>query len=169
MRPIDLVRHRVLNRAVKSTPVMRVTLEPSRIGAASLAVATIATAVLLALLPGEAWLRAAAVVIGGAWGLGALRHATSIGMRRTIVAIELGADRRAIMTDRSGARIQGLVQAESYVGALLTTLVLRPDGARRSRALAIWPDTMPVDEFRRLRVLLRHGEAPRDEITTPTH
>jgi hypothetical protein len=29
--------------------------------------------------------------------------------------------------------------------------------------VAIWPDTMPADEFRRLRVLLRHGEAPRDE------
>jgi hypothetical protein len=151
---------------VKSTPVARVTLEPSRIGAALLAVATIATAAMLALLPGEAWLRAAAVVMAGACALGALRHATSIGRHCKIAVIELGADRRAIMTDRSGARIQGLVQAESYVGALLTTLVLRPDGARRSRALAIWPDTMPVDEFRRLRVLLRHGEVPRDEMTT---
>jgi hypothetical protein len=163
MRPIDRIRHRAPNRTVKSTPVLRVTLQPSRIGAALLAVATIATAAMLALLPGEAWVRAAAVVTAGACGIGALRRATSIGRRRTIAAIELGADRRAIMTDRSGTRIQGVVQAESYVGALLTTLVLRPDGARRSRALAIWPDTMPVDEFRRLRVLLRHGEAPRNE------
>jgi len=63
------------------------------------------------------------------------------------------------MTDRSGRRFQGVVQPESYVGALLTTVVLRPDGARRSRAIAIWPDTIPADEFRRLRVLLRHGES----------
>lgn len=158
MRPIDRIRHRAPNRAVKSTPVLRVTLQPSRIGAALLAVATIATAAMLALLPGEIWLRAAAVVMTGACGIGALRHATSIGMRRTIAAIELGADRRAIMTDRSGNRTQGIVSAESYVGSLVTTLVLRPDGARRSGALAIWPDTMPADEFRRLRVLLRHGD-----------
>jgi hypothetical protein len=43
-------------------------------------------------------------------------------------------------------------------GGLMTMLVLRPEGARRSRALAIWPDTMPAGEFRRLRVLLRHGD-----------
>ena len=157
MQPIDRIRHRAPNRAVKSTPVLRVTLQPSRFGAALLAAA------MLALLPGALWLRGIAVLITGACGIGALRHTTSIGMRRTIAAIELGADRRAAITDRSGRRIQGVVQPESYVGALLTTLVLRPDGARRSRALAIWPDTMPVDEFRRLRVLLRHGEAPRDE------
>lgn len=148
---------------MKSTAVLRVTLQPSRIAAVLIAAATIATAAMLAVLPGELWLRGVAVVITGACGIGALRHATAIGVRRTIAAIELGADRRATMTDRSGRCIQGVVQPESYVGALLTTLVLRPDGARRSRTVAIWPDTMPADEFRRLRVLLRHGEAPRDE------
>jgi hypothetical protein len=148
---------------VKSTPVLHVTIQPSRIGAALLAVATIATAAMLAMLPVDVWVRAAAIAMTGGCGIGALRHETTIGMRRTIAAIELGADRRAIMTDRSGTRIQSVVEAESYVGALLTTLILRPDGARRSRALAIWPDTMTVDEFRHLRVLLRHGEAPRDE------
>jgi hypothetical protein len=143
---------------VKSTPVLRVTLQPSRIAAALLALATIATAVMLSLLPGEPWLRAAGVLIAGACGIHALRRTTAIGMRRSIAGIELAADRRAILTDRSGQCIEAIVQPESYVGALLTTLVLRPDGARRSRALAIWPDTMSADEFRRLRVLLRHGD-----------
>jgi toxin CptA len=143
---------------VKSTPVLRVTLQPSRIAAGLLAAATIATAAMLGLLPGEPWLRAADVLIAGGCGIHALRRATSIGMRGSIAGIELAPDRRAIITDRSGRRIAGLVQPESYVGALLTTLLLRPDGARRSRALAIWPDTMRADEFRRLRVLLRHGD-----------
>lgn len=143
---------------MKSTPVLRVTLQPSRIAAALLALATIATAVMLSLLPGEPWLRAAGVLIAGACGIHALRRTTAAGMRRSIAAIELAADRRAIITDRSGQRIEAIVQPESYVGAMLTTLVLRPDGARRSCALAIWPDTMPSDEFRRLRVLLRHGD-----------
>ena len=124
-----------------------------------LALATIATAAMLALLPGEPWLRAAGVLVAGACGIHALRRTASVGMRRSIEAIELSADRRAIITDRSGQRIEATVQPESYVGALLTTLVLRRDGARRSRALAIWPDTMPADEFRRLRVLLRHGDS----------
>lgn len=85
-------------------------------------------------------------------------------MRRSVAAIELAADRRAIMTDRSGLSIEGVVQPQSYVGATLTTLVLRPGGARRSRALVIWPDTMSTEEFRRLRVLLRHGDSGSDRV-----
>jgi hypothetical protein len=128
-----------------------------------LASATITTAALLALLPGEPWLRGAGVLIAGACGIRALRGTTAISTRDSIAAVDLAADRRAILTDRSGRRIEAIVQAESYVGALVTTVVLRPEGARRSRALAIWPDTMPAGEFRRLRVLLRHGDPPRDE------
>ncbi len=147
---------------MKSTPVLRVTPESSRIAAAAIGAATVATAALLALMTGEVWLRGVAIIGTGACGIHALRYAAAIGIGGSITTIELAADRRAIMTDRSGRRIEGVIQPESYVGALLTTLVLRPDGARRSRALAIWPDMMGVDEFRRLRVLLRHGEPARD-------
>ncbi len=113
---------------------------------------------MLALLPGEPWLRGACVLIAGACGIRALRGATASDSKGPIAAVDLAADRRAILTDRSGRRIEATVQPESYVGALVTMLVLRPEGARRSRALAIWPDTMPAGEFRRLRVLLRHGD-----------
>jgi hypothetical protein len=147
---------------VKSTPVVRVTLQSSRIAAGLLAMVTIATAAMLALLPGEPWLRAAGVLAAGACGIHALRRTAASGIDRSIASIELGADHRIVITDRSGRRIAAIVRPESYVGALLTTLVLRPDGARRSRAVAIWPDTMPADEFRRLRVLLRHGDRGAD-------
>jgi hypothetical protein len=40
---------------------------------------------------------------------------------------------------------------------LLTTLVVRPDGKRRLRTVAILPDMLPADDFRRLRLLLRLG------------
>jgi hypothetical protein len=146
------------NRRVKSTPVLCVTLQPSRIAARLLASVTIATAAMLAGLPGDPWLRGAGVLIAGACGMRALRGTTASGDTGSIAAVDLAADRRAILTDRSGRRIEGNVQPESCVGALVTTLVLRPGGARRSRALAIWPDTMPAGEFRRLRVLLRHGD-----------
>jgi len=148
---------------MKSTPVLRVALQSSRIAAALLAAATIATAAMLALLPGEPWLRAAGVLVAGACGLHALRTTAAIGINRAIASIELAADRRIVITDRFGERIAAILRPESYVGALLTTLVLRPEGARRSRALAIWPDTMPADELRRLRVLLRHGDRGSDQ------
>lgn len=144
---------------VKSTPILRVALAPSRIASAAIGAATVATAALVALLPGEPGLRGAAVVVCGACGIRALRLAAAGATPRAIAAIELGVDRRAAFTERSGRRVEGVVQPGSYIGALLATLVLRPDGAGRSRAVAIFPDAMPVDDFRRLRVLLRHGEA----------
>ena len=128
-----------------------------------LALATIATAALLALLPGEPWLRAVGVVVAGACGLHALRITAAVGASGSMASIELAADRRIVITDRFGRHIAGIVRPESYAGALLTTVVLRPEGARCSRALAIWPDTMPADELRRLRVLLRHGDGGSDE------
>jgi hypothetical protein len=119
---------------------------------------TIATAAMVALLPGEPWLRGACVLIVGTCGIRTLRGTTGSGNKGPIVGVDLAADRRASLTDRFGRRIEAIVQAESHVGALVTTLVLRSEGTRRSRALAIWPDTMPAVKFRRLRVLLRHGD-----------
>lgn len=133
-------------------------LRPSRIGAILLAVATIATAGMLAFLPGDRGLRAGGVVLSGACGLFALRGGSPDGARSSIASVEVAVDGCAIVTERSGRRIAAVIRPESYVGAWLTTLVLRPEGARRSRAVVIWPDTMPPDEFRRLRVLLRHGQ-----------
>lgn len=148
---------------MKSTPVLRVTLQSSRIGAALLALATIATAAMLALLPGELWLRAAGVLAAGACGIHALRTSAAIGINRSITSIELAADRRIVLTDQFGRHIAAIIRPETYVGALLTALVLRHEGARLSRTLAIWPDTMPADELRRLRVLLRHGDRGSDQ------
>ena len=71
--------------------------------------------------------------------------------------ISLGPSRAVRLTERTGRRIEGIVQADSYVGALLTTLVVRPDGKRRLRTVAILPDMLPADDFRRLRLLLRLG------------
>ena len=55
---------------------------------------------------------------------------------------------------------------DSYVGARLTTIVWRPDGAplvMPVRAIVILPDTLAADDFRRLRVLLRYGQPGDDE------
>ena len=81
---------------------------------------TIATAAMLALLPGEPWLRAAGVLAAGACGTHALRRTAAVGIDRSIASIELGADRRIVITDRFGRHVTAIVQPESYVGALLT-------------------------------------------------
>ncbi len=52
--------------------------------------ATIATAAMLALLPGEPWLRGACVLIAGACGIRALRRATASGSAALIAAVDLG-------------------------------------------------------------------------------
>ena len=148
---------------MKSTPILRVTLQSSQMATALLASATIATTVMLALLPAEPWLRAAGVLVAGACGIHALRTTAAIGANGSITSIELAADRRIVITDRFGWHMTAIVQPESYVGALLTTLLLRHEGARRSHTLAIWHDTMPADELRRLRVLLRHGDRGSDQ------
>ncbi len=56
-----------------------------------------------------------------------------------------------------GRLVAGHVRGSSRVGALVTTIVWRPDGAWRSRAILLVPDALPEDDFRRLRVLLRYA------------
>ncbi len=76
------------------------------------------------------------------------------------VGIELEADRTVCMTERSGDRIEGVLLADSYVNAWVTTVVMRPEGKRLMRSTAILPDMLPAEDFRRLRLLLRLGHIP---------
>jgi hypothetical protein len=89
-----------------------------------------------------------------------MRHWATRSASRAIIGVELDVDRAMRLTERTGRRIEGAVQADSYVGAWLTTLVVRSDGKRRLRTVAILPDMLPADDFRRLRLLLRLGHSP---------
>lgn len=147
---------------MKTSAVLRVELKRSRLAMALVGVASIATATLVAWLPGNEWIRAAIALSVGVQGIATLR---SWGLRvspRAVAVIEIGSDRRVVLTERSGRRIEGIVRADSYVGALLTTLMIRPEKARWSRAEAILPDMMHAEDFRRLRMLLRLGKLPDD-------
>ena len=148
---------------MKSAESLRVELGRSRIAAAFIFVSHVATAALLAFAPGNALLRGAAVVAIGAHALHALRNFALQSAPRAVVAVELTADRRAVLFERCGRRYQGRIRVESYVGERLTTLVVRADGARVSRAIAILPDMLPAEDLRRLRVLMRYGRPPQPE------
>ena len=145
---------------MRSPAPLRVELKPSRLAASMIAIGVVASAFLVASLPGEWWLRAPMCLAIGAYGLWLVRSRAQGTTPTSVIAIELDADMRASFTERRGRRIAGLVKPDSYVSAVLTTIVIHAPGARRSRAIAILPDMLASDDFRRLRVLLRFGRTP---------
>ena len=84
-----------------------------------------------------------------AWGCGP----------RAVHALWVTGDRLVVVRHGSGRLVAGHVRSASYVGARLTTIVWRPDGARMSRSLWLLPDMLPAEEFRQLRVLLRYARS----------
>jgi hypothetical protein len=142
---------------MKAVRALHISLGPSRSAAALICVTFLATAALLSWLPGPSSLRGALVIGIGAYAISTLRQSATRSASRAIIGIELDADRTVCLIERAGRRIEGLVQSDSYVGALLTTLVVCPDGKRRRRMVAILPDMLPADDLRRLRLLLRLG------------
>jgi hypothetical protein len=142
---------------MKVVRTLRLSLGPSRMASALICVTCLATCALVAWLPGAAALRGVLVIGIGAYAILTMRHWATRSASRAIIGIELDADRAVRLVERAGRHIEGIVQPDSYVGALLTTLVVRPDGKRRLRTIAILPDMLPADDFRRLRLLLRLG------------
>jgi hypothetical protein len=136
---------------------IQIPLRASRLAGALLLIAVMATASLAAWLPLPVPLAAAVILAVGAWGLWQVRCWASRSAARAIVAIALDRDHRLMLIERCGRRIDGTLHASAYVGARLTTLVWRPEGSRRTRALALLPDMLDADDFRCLRVLMRAG------------
>src|SRR5947199_9146733 len=130
---------------MKGPGPLKVDLGRSRLAAAFVFVSHIATASLLAFAPVDAMLRAAAVIAIGAHALRALRTWALQSAARAVVGVELSADRRAVLIERCGHRCEGEIRAESYVGERLTTLVVRPDGARVSRGVGLRPGVLPEE------------------------
>lgn len=50
--------------------------------------------------------------------------------------------------------------AAPFVQTWLVILTLRVEGQRRVRRIAVFPDNLPEQDFRRLRVRLRHADTP---------
>jgi len=146
---------RAQSARMRSPRPVRIELRPSSLAAIFVAITHIATAGLLAWLPLDAWLRTIGVVAIGMHGLWALRRSALLSLGGSIVAMELGADRRVALMCRDGGRIDGCALPESYVGEWLATLVVRRDGSRRGCSLWLLPDMADANELRRFRMLLR--------------
>lgn len=129
-------------------------------GLALTTVGCLAAAVLVASLPLPSWTMLACLV---AIGL-ALHRAHRQWIGRGVPAIvHLGIDRTITVTDWKGRSRDGFVLADSYVGALLSTIVWRARGApwwRPADVILVLADTLPADDFRRLRIYLRYSRVP---------
>jgi hypothetical protein len=140
-----------------SPPRLRLEPRPSWIGFALIVFACAGVAVLVGLLP-LPWPStvALAALIGITLRAG---HRHCVG--RDVPALaHVGIDRTITVTNRAGRSSDGIVLADSYVGALLTTIVWRANGApwwRPAGVILVLPDTLPADDFRRLRIFLRYG------------
>jgi len=147
----------VFHARVKAAPRLRLEPAPSHVGHALIAAACALIALLVAALPlppaGRLALWSATVV---AWRSG---RAQCVG-RRVPALVHVGTDRRIAVTRRDGRTAEGAILNESYVGAHWISVVWRPDGApwwRPAQTLLLWPDSLPAEDMRRLRVWLRYG------------
>src|ERR1700730_11177588 len=109
---------------MKATPALRISLGLSRSASALICVAWLASAALIAWLPGAAALRGASVIGIGAHPILTMRHWATGSASGAIIGVDLDSDRTVRLTQRSGRRIEGMVQPDSCVAALLTTLAL---------------------------------------------
>lgn len=120
---------------------------------------TLSTCMVIATLPLEPAAIGLASIVVIVWGIDrihvvALRHGP-----RAIRHFELRGDLTVVVVTGDGNACAGRVHRDSYVGARLSTLVWRPFGRWRSRAILLLPDMLPADDFRRLRVLMRYGRS----------
>jgi hypothetical protein len=147
-------------------PAVHVTLARSRLAAALILALALGTCAVLAVLPLDPVVLALGMLVTAIWA-GDRIHVVALrrGPRATR-ALWLTGDRLLVIRRGNDALVAGHVRSASYVGARITTLVWRPDGARVSRAELILPDMLAPDDFRRLRVLLRYGREEMDGRVT---
>ena len=138
---------------------VRIALTASRRAFALISLLGAFACAVIATLPVDAALRGLAMLAVLVW-TGDRIHV--VAMRRgprALRCIELRAELQLTVAAGDGSRRRGQVRADSYVGARITTIVWKPDGARFARAILVLPDMLPADDFRRLRVLLRYGRS----------
>ena len=145
---------------MKSVHTVAVALASSRIATACFATAALASAVLIALLPIAPEWRIGAETLLLIYTVASLRRLGRRKAMHAVVRLEVGEDLRGAITERCGRRIEGTITDQTYVGPNFASVLLRPDGRRLSRAIPIFADMLPAEDFRRLRVLLRLGRSP---------
>lgn len=142
---------------MKTSPRLRLEPRPSRLGCGILVTACVMTSLLIVALDLPTAGSIACVLIVLAVLASGLWRCSGRGVP---AILHVGTDRRITVSARDGRSRSGAILDDSYVGSRLATIVWRPDGEawwRPAHAILILPDTLPSEEFRRLRVALRYG------------
>ena len=140
-------------------PPVRVSLAPSIAAAMLIALLALATCGIVSRLPLDAAATAMIVVAIGVWAIDRIHVVALRRGPRAVRRLELRGDLTLVVVTGNGTAHAGRVHRDSYVGARLSTIVWRPYGRWRRRAILLLPDMLPADDFRRLRVLLRYGRS----------
>ena len=141
---------------------LRVSPRPSRVAIVAIAALAVATFGVVLTLPTPAACDVLVAVVLGGWAHHHIRLHGLRTARLAVVEILLSSDAVIVVRRRDGKLIAGHVRSATFVHRLFTSIVWRADGARWSQAVPLLPDMLEIDDFRRLRVLLRYG---RREVT----
>ena len=140
-------------------PPVRVALAPSLVASLAIATLALATCIIVATLPLAPLTSACASAAIAFWAIDAVLVTALRRGPRAVRGFELRGDLTIVVTRGDGVARAGRVHVDSYVGARLSTIVWRPFGRRRTRAIVVLPDMLPAADFRRLRVLLRYARS----------
>ena len=140
-------------------PPVRVVFATSRTALALIATLGFATCAVIATLPIEPAAIGLATIGVVTWAIDRIYVVALRQGPRAVRELELRGDLTVVVVNGEGAPCAGRVRNQSYVGARVTTLVWRPFGRWRSRTILVFPDMLPAQDFRRLRVLLRYGRS----------
>lgn len=138
-----------------SEAAFQVSLAPSGLAAWTLAVAVLASLVLIAATPGPTAIRILAATWIACAALEALHRVALHRGPRGVRSIAFRANGAITVESAEGAWSSGTLCDGSFVAAWLTIIRWRPEGERFARAIAILPDMLPAEPFRRVRVQLR--------------
>ena len=140
-----------------ATPSLRLDIQPSARLVAALTLAHFAAlaAAFLALSGWERYLVSGLVL--GSLGR-SLAGALLLGSEQAR-SLELGEDRRASWKNRDGTWREGRLGASHFISAMFAVVELRDSQGRASRVV-LMPDSVPPEDFRKLRVWLRWRPGP---------
>ncbi len=120
------------------------------------------TVVLVALLPLGFALRAWLVVLIASLAARMWRERLPVGL---IVRL----DGSLALLDSDGSSVEAVLLNGGYLGFPFTSIICRPLGGRRTRTVAILPDMLSAEDYRRLRVRLHYARSDDDAGAPLSH
>ena len=142
---------------MRSPVQLRVSPRPSRVAAVVIVTLAVASIGAVVSFPTPIVVDIVAAVALFGWAHHQFRLHVLRSSPRAVVEILLSSDAVIVVRRRDGTLVAGHVRSATFVHPWFTSIVWRPDGARWSRSIPLAPDMLGIDDFRRLRVLLRYG------------